>query len=472
MNMEELFSGVAVVIDDEVNDSSANINKIISQIEAAKIPVLKYTSLPEGDIVGHFQNLSFLLLDWRLIKDNVSNEELEEGVTIPDGLLEYDATENLAFIESLNQNCFCPVFLFTNETDLSSIEDKLIEKSLYSKDRPNNIFIRAKNSFFVPEIIRLDKFSTLIEKLENGDKEILKRAYKINQDNSAYELDNSTDTSNVPSILNKTDYVHLFEEIGLWLKETPSIYVLKEWEKEYQSCKTKLFSELHSINPSWPTIMWKNFEADGANKSLEMGELISRNLHSRMTPFEFKNDILDKESNVPRDELRKVLEGERFLKSASLHEDDIGTGDLFKEDYQDNGETKVRYYLNIRAQCDLLRSSNADKVELYCLKGRIVDETNINGEGGLSVVEGQFVEKINNSVVPFLDGGKIIEFLFRDIKPQKWKGLKGKRVGRLLPPYINRIQQRYSLYMQRQGLPRIPDAAIFEATSVTGGANE
>ena len=27
MNMEELFRGVAVVIDDEVNDSSANINK-------------------------------------------------------------------------------------------------------------------------------------------------------------------------------------------------------------------------------------------------------------------------------------------------------------------------------------------------------------------------------------------------------------------------------------------------------------
>ncbi len=412
--MEELFSGVAVVIDDEVNDSSANINKIISQIEAAKIPVLKYTSLPDGDIVGHFQNLSFLLLDWKLIKDNVSNEELEEGITIPDGLQEYDATENLAFIESLNQNCFCPVFLFTNE-DTSSIDAKLKEKGLVADDRLSNLFVQSKSDL---------------------------------QDEGT-----------------------LFNKVSEWLKETPSIYVLKEWEKEYQRCKTKLFSELHSINPSWPTIMWKNFEADGANKSLEMGELISRNLHSRMTPFEFKNDILDKEYNVPRDELRKVLEGERFLKATSLHDEDIGTGDLFKEKYQDNGETKVRYYLNIRAQCDLLRSSNSDKVELYCLKGRIIDETTINGEGGLSVVEGQFIEKINNSVVPFLDGGQIIEFLFRDIKPQKWKDLKGKRVGRLLPPYINRIQQRYSLYMQRQGLPRIPDAAIFEAASTTGGAN-
>lgn len=408
MNMEELFSGIAVVIDDEVNDSSANINKIITQIESAKIPVLKYTSLPEGDIVNHFHNLSFLLLDWRLIKDNVSNEVLEEGVTIPDGLQEYDATENLAFIENLNQNCFCPVFLFTNEVP-SSIETKLKEKGLVAEDKPSNLFVQSKADL---------------------------------QDDGSF-----------------------FNKVFEWLKETPSIYVLKEWEKEYQNCKTKLFSELHSINPSWPAIMWKNFEADGTNKSLEMGELISRNLHSRMTPFEFRNDILDKESNAPRDELRKVLEGERFLKSTSLHEGDIGTGDLFKEEYQDNGKTKLRYYLNIRAQCDLLRTKNANDVELYCLKGRIIDEKSINTQGGFSVIEGQFTEKINHSVVPFLDGGLIIEFLFRDIKPKLWKDLKDKRVGRLLPPYINRIQQRYSLYMQRQGLPRIPDAAIFPASS-------
>lgn len=411
MNMEELFSGVAVVIDDEVNDSSANINKIIAQIEAAKIPVLKYTSLPEGDIVGHFQNLSFLLLDWRLIKDNVSNEEIEEGVTMPDGLQEYDATENLAFIESLNRNCFCPVFLFTNE-DTSSIDIKLKEKGLVADDRPSNLFVQSKSDL---------------------------------QDKGT-----------------------LFNKVSEWLKETPSIYVLKEWEKEYQSCKTKLFSELHSINPSWPTIMWKNFEADGANKSLEMGELISRNLHSRMTPFEFKNDILDKESNVPRDELRKVLEGERFLKATSLHDGDIGTGDLFKEEYQDNGETKVRYYLNIRAQCDLVRD---DDPQLFLLSGYILEQNEKGKIPNISFNQGQYLEKPNHAVVAFIDDGKIIEFKFSDFVIKNWSEIKTTRTGRLLPPYINRIQQRYSLYMQRQGLPRIPNAAIFEAASTTGGAN-
>jgi hypothetical protein len=405
MDMKYLFNGIAVVIDDEINDPKANIGNIVKQIESADIPILKYTKLPSEKVIRHFHNLSFLLLDWRLIKEGVTNDEIAEGVTIPDTLQEYDETENIEFIKKLNEECFCPIFIFTNE-DAGSIQSSLKEQKLMETDRPSNLFVQSKS-----------------------------------------DLQNENE---------------LFNQVSEWLQSTPSVYVLKEWEREYQNSKDRLFSEFHIINPAWPTIMWKNFEADGANKSLEMGGLISRNLHSRMTPFEFNDEILDKNSEVPRDELRKVLEGERFLNRNSLHDDDISTGDLFKEEYQDNSETKYRYYLNIRAQCDLLRSNNADKVELYCLKGRIFDENKINNEGGSTIIEGQFIEKINNSIVPFLDGGQIIEFLFRDIKPKKWKDLKEKRVGRLLPPYINRIQQRYALYMQRQGLPRIPDAAIFD----------
>lgn len=393
MCIQELFSGVAVVIDDQIDDSTANINNIVRQIESANIPVLKYDSLPDDTHVNNFKDLSFLLLDWNFVG--------EEGVSVPDAII----NENIQFLTELNTRCFCPVFIFTNEAT-DTIKTKLEEEELIADDTPSNIFILSKS-----------------ELQEDGT---------------------------------------LFSYISDWLVAMPSVYVLKEWEKEYHNCKTKLFSELHSINPCWPTIMWKNFEADGANKSLEMGELISRNLHSRMTPFEFKDDILNVESNIPRDELRKVLEGERFLKQGNLCEDDISTGDLFKEEYQDNGETKIRYYLNIRAQCDLLRSRNLDNVELYCLRGRIVSEESINVEGGTALIEGQFIEKTNNSIIPFLDNGKIIEFLFRDIKQKKWRDLKQNRIGRLLPPYINKVQQRYALYMQRQGLPRIPSAAVFE----------
>lgn len=398
--MEVLFSGVAVVIDDEVNDSSANINKIIAQIEAAKIPVLKYTSLPEGEIVGHFQNLSFLLLDWRLIKDNVSNEEIEEGVTIPDGLQEYDATENLEFIKNLNQNCFCPIFIFTNE-DISSVKTKLIEAEIVSEKRPSNVFIKRKND------------------LKGKNK--------------------------------------LFKTINAWVEKNPSIYVLKEWEREYHNSKNRLFTEFQKISPVWPKILWKNYTNDSAIPSLELGEFISRNLHTRMAPFQFSETILNKRGNkISPDELQLVIEGEMFV--ASLDENNIAPGDVFK--------ISSNYYINVRAACDLIPGrgdQSIDDIELYLIRGSKLSVP--KGKKTFSKQYGKFSEIDSQSIVFPIDGGKIVDFRFKKLEIKKWKDLKDKRVGRLLPPYINRIQQRYSLYMQRQGLPRIPDAAIFEASA-------
>lgn len=397
MSMEDLFSGIAVVIDDEVNDSSANINKIITQIESAKIPVLKYTSLPEDGIVSHFQNLSFLLLDWRLIKDNISNEDLEDGVTIPDGLQEYDATENIAFIKNLNNICFCPVFIFTNETDIASIKAKLIEAEIILEDRPSNVFIKSKND------------------LKGKNK--------------------------------------LFKIINVWLEKNPSIYVLKEWEREYQSSKNKLFNEFQKISPVWPKILWKNYKDDNSSASLELGEFISRNLHTRMTPFQFSETILNKRGKkISPNELQSVIEGEMFI--TTLDENNIAPGDVFK--------ISSNYYINIRAACDVIpgrTDQSIEDVELYLIRGSKVSVQ--NGKKVYSKQYGKFSEIDSQSIVFPIHDGKIVDFRFKKLEIKKWKDLKHKRVGRLLPPYINRIQQRYSLYLQRQGLPRIPGAAIF-----------
>lgn len=51
-------------------------------------------------------------------------------------------------------------------------------------------------------------------------------------------------------------------------------------------------------------------------------------------------------------------------------------------------------------------------------------------------------------------------FKFRKLYTKKWQELKGIRVGRLLPPLLTRLQQRYSAYLQRPGLSRLPDAAF------------
>ena len=397
MDMKDLFSGIAVVIDDEINDSNANIGNIVKQIESANIPILKYTSLPSEEVIRHFQNLSFLLLDWRLIKEEVTADEIAEGVTIPDALQEYDASENIEFIKKLRKVCFCPVFIFTNE-GVGEIKNKLISGRIEIDDRPSNIFVQRK----------ID----------------IKGRTKI------------------------------FQVVTKWIKNNPSIYVLKEWEQEYQSSKNKLFLEFQDISPVWPKILWKNYSEDGVNPSIELGELISRNLHTRMTPFGFSEDILNKRgSKISLYEIQAVLEGERFL--TEVDPKCIGSGDIFK--------ISSNYYINIRADCDLIAGrsdGNNDNIELYLLKGSKISAD--KGKKIFSKKYGLFPEIDTQAIIFPIHNGKILDFRFKNIEIKKWSEIKDKRIGRLLPPYINKIQQRYALYMQRQGLPRIPDAAIFE----------
>jgi len=91
-----------------------------------------------------------------------------------------------------------------------------------------------------------------------------------------------------------------------------------------------------------------------------------------------------------------------------------------------------------------------------------MNEARINSkkDDRISFEKGGFIEKTNNTYIPFIVDGKIIEFFFKEIKIKKWNSIKSTRIGRLLPPYITKVQQRYSSYLQRQGLPAIPEKAI------------
>ena len=368
------------------------------------MPCLTYDQLPEPESIDHFNGISFLILDWKLAAPDIM-----EGVRLPEGVSEANISENIEFLEKLIKSCSVPIFIFTNESK-DDVISTLQERGLYNEHGCNRIFVKNKS-----------------------------------------ELSGKSNTART----------RLFNTINKWAKRNPSVYVLKIWEGEYQEAKDKLFNDFFNISPYWPQILWKTFTDDGVNKSRELGEIITRNIYTRMSPSEFSDEILKKRGKgIKKDAIRKVLEGERFIGLDHLDKDDIATGDMFREEYEDNGTTKSRYYLNIRAQCDLMRSSNPGKIELYCLKGRVLNEKTINKKTGIPFIEGQFIEKVNHAIVGCIDDGQIIEFLFRDLKVKKWRDIEGKRIGRLLPPYITRIQQRYALYLQRQGLPRTPEIAV------------
>jgi len=414
MDIRELFRGVAVIIDDEINDRHANIQKILKQIEDKKIPYLSFSEIPDDEILQNFKSISFILLDWKLsvLKttfDGVSADEI--SIPIPQSIEEVEIRDKVEFLSKLKQIVFVPIFIFTNE-DKDSVISVLKDYGLYNDEKPNFIFVENKN--------KLTENSMLFSSIEN------------------------------------------------WVKSTPSIYVLKEWEKNHRKAKIQLFWDFYERSPRWPIVLWDTFKKDGVNPSKELGDVITRNIYSRLTPYSFEEEFLriDENIDIEEKELRDVLEGERFINAKFLNKNDIFTGDLFKEEKLEDGQQRITYWLNIRPQCDLLRDNNPD---LYCIKGRVIDETNDEEikKRGYKFEQGHFIEKKNHVIVPCIDGGKIIEFLFKDLKIKKWNELKEKRIGRLLPPYITRIKQLYSAYFQREGIPRYPEEAFSQFAQST-----
>jgi len=404
MASEDLFTGIAVVIDDEIDKAGAGINNLISQIKSKKMPCITFTSIPDDDVIDHLDGISFLLLDWRLNSDELSDSTL--GVVVPDALDHYFVTENIVFLKKLRDKLFIPVFIFTDE-DKETVINSLRDNDLYFDDKPNYIFVKNK-----AELKGKTKLSTTIE---------------------------------------------------TWARNTPSVYVLMEWGKEYSRAKNLLFHDFYQLGPSWPKVLWRNYAADGVDPSSELGEVITRNIHTRMAPFLFDKVIINKRGpKIENGELRKVLRGERFIEKNRLPTTSIATGDIFK--------FAGKMWINIRPDCDCipnrnLPDSSLDDVQLYLLKGDKLSDAKLSKS--YSKDYGHFNEQDSQSIIFSIAEGKSFDFRFKEITIKKWSELKDSRIGRLMPPYITRIQQRYALYLQRQALPRTPKEAVFNPVQVT-----
>ena len=412
MNLDKLMSGVGIVIDDALNPEKKDENDLIwqitKQIDEKHIPYCSFYEIPDEKVVENFKDINFVLLDWKL--DSEIDSDLKEmGVTGGSQLSESYIEDNIDFLRNLKKNCFAPVFIFSSlSTD--QITKRLKKENLYDNTKPNFIFVKQKN-----DLITQDK---------------------------------KTPT--------------LFNEIENWLKENSSIYVLKEWEIKFRQAKNQLFWSFYEINPAWPNVIWNAYKKDSVDMSNELGGLITKNLNARMSRFSFDEEIL-KIANpaIKKEDIKKVLEGEKYIKADLLSDDEINTGDIFKI-------KKDKYSLNIRPACDCIpnrNKSNAsiDEVMLYCIPGSKI--TNRKTEDKYNSTYGNFpgLESDSNAIVFCIDDQKTIDFRFKNLQLIKFSELKAKRIGRLLPPYITLIQQRYALYLQRQGLPRIPDEAVKES---------
>lgn len=412
MNIKELFSGIAIIIDDEINDPNSSINNILKQIEDVAIPCVKYDELPDSSVIKHLRNAAFILLDWKLNK--TITDEIHENIKIPESLNEENDKKNIKFLKELQNQCFCPIFIFTNE-NVEDIEEKLQNNGLYHKEKCSIFLIKSKSDF-------------------------------TNQDS-------------------------LFLELEKWIKEAVPIYLLKEWDNVYQNAKSKLFIDFQNGSSNWVNILWESFKKDGdtdVSASIELCNMLLKNITNRISYPLLENNIFQSIVSIDKNEITKVIEKTRFLSDNILDEKQPNTGDLF---FFNEAEKDEYYYINIRPQCDLLRCNNP---KLYCLKGKELKPVHIEGNcykhandnsedpKKYYFTEGEFIEQKNNSIISWIHNGKIIEFKFKNLEIQKWNQIKNKRVGKLLPPFITHIRQKYATYIEREGLPRMPDGLLDE----------
>ena len=395
MELKNLMSGIAVVIDDALeniatdeDDKDGNRDPIVQIVEEIgqkwDLPFYKTNVMPPREIWPNLlQAASFILLDWRLWPSGASHLE-QAGVA-----------KNIRFLDQA-KDYFVPVFIFTNDSP-EDVKSKL-PQAVYREESPEKsfVFIQQKSS------------------LLSGD-----------------SLD--------------------FSAIKDWIRQNASVYTLKTWEQAFHFAKKELFGSMYARSPDWPRVFWKAYKDDGADPSSSLTHLINDSLRGRMRTSAFEAEILDAPyAEVPRDDLLALIGETSFRAQNKLPEDEIRCGDLFQQ-------PQNKFLLNLRPDCDCVpRDGNADEVELYCIEGKKMSDQKLAKQ----FKEGHFDERVWQSIAFSIHEGKSMQFDFRKLRVEKFSELKDKRIGRLLHPYVTRIQQRYALYLQRQGLPRIPEGAV------------
>lgn len=408
-----LFSGIAVVIDDEIStNGNAEIHKILFQLDEEKIPYKTYTELPNEEELRHTAQASFIILDWKLLPETIGEEA---AIILPEGIKETNSERNITFIKQIRKYSFRPIFIFSNEHPSEIANALSKEKILLGSPEKNLIYIGSK-------------------------KELL----------SVSQEDSDDLKNNESPLLNKiNEFVH----------DSPQLFALKKLEIELQSAMLSLYKELGESSHHWPSILMDAFSDDGVDAEWEFRNFMIDSVVNRVNILGLKNHFPKYKKNLSlserKEELRSILEKVRYISNSSLKDQNPAPGDLFKVDNS--------YWVNIRAHCDTVAHSKDDCIVLYCLRGEHKSasefeykEGKTKSAKGYEFSHGQLIQKINSNVVFFIDNQFAIKFTFRDFEIKKWADLKEHRVGRILPPYSDQLQQRFAFYIKRKGVQVVP----------------
>lgn len=399
MTNEQLYQGVVVVIDEKIGtdkEKTDRIGAIISKIEKKNIPCLKFRELPSTEMLNHFGAINFVVLDWLL-----KPVDMVEGVLLGDARLNGIYQNNINFIRSLRKFCFAPVFIFTNE----NIDDVIVllkEADLYSDDVSRNFILVKKK-----------------KDLTEGN--------------------------------------NLFKSVENWIVSSPSVYTMKMWANELSNAKSDTFWHLFEQSPIWPKILWQSFEEDSVHESSNLNDILFQLAKSRTSLMELDKKIVcqDSDQEICPDEIKQVLVGSMYLGNDKLPPRDVFPGDIYTWD----DESDKAYYINIRPGCDTVVDRKGCDQKLYLLRGTPYAVEKMKKDGRYDDEYG-LVERIQDVVLYGLDGNDFVRFGFKKVRQIKFDDKKYHRICRLISPYMNNVQQKYSAYTGRVALPRLPKKVV------------
>jgi len=411
--VEPLFnSGIGIVIDNKVNDPASGdaIIDLLKQIDEAGIPRITYTAIPPETNIRRFSSAGFILLDWELW-EKPNDADMLAGATTGNGEIERLAiAENIAFLKSLKNICFVPVFVFSHLAP-AGIKRYLTDAGLLQTgDDSNFILICQKN-----------------------------------------ELTRS-----------EANPRPLVDTVNKWVCSTPAVYVLTKWREAVICSQNRLFWDLYGKDPTWPRVLWETYKNEGDDPEHGLADILIRNMRARLQPLALQPDfVVPPAAQQPdRATTQAVLETSMVVPNGSLPSHQYGCGDIFKGSRQ-------RYWINIRCDCDCLARDDRspDDVQLYLLEARIMKDADF--VKAFDKEKNGLIQTNATSHILFPLEGNALRIGFGHLCQVKVGDLTKKniaRIGRLTAPYITQLRQRFALHLQREGLPRIPNAAVPDIT--------
>lgn len=416
----ELFVGPAVVVDDEVNQTNTTAHAIAEELGQSHFPVIRRRVIPDDNEIAHWRSMSLIVLDWDLggtasiaPDDDESVEDNDPslfGLDMPDTIKRDPKRDSLLFVRKLIRELYCPVFIVSN-LGVAGIWAEL--KEGLDRDQIRQLEARV-----------LVRSKTQAEGL-------------------------------------------LLDGLSDWIADHPAIYALKTWERAYERAKSALFQDFQASSVEWPGILWNTSREDGTNPDHDLTQTISRNLLHRMAPRVFDHKtaprVFDYDSIAStqcpelRDSVRRVLHREAVIPSDRLHDDMIMPGDFFLGDEEDHHPPQS-IDICLTPACDLVArgEDKADDIKMFMVRALLVQDEALATP---KAIDKMLKSDLTTSVVlhHLVPDDAMYVVRFKNWSVTTWGKVKSRRLGRLLDPYVTLLQQRYALFSQRQGLPRLPD---------------